>query len=192
MRRTDGEAFAAFRSSSNSQKLTQPGSERKTTAKITRQPFLDHLQHHAAPLAPSALLLFDFCVCGWSFLLPQSPPLMSFLFLSFSLPRAVVDCRVQPIKDRNHRVWQGRPQRYPQRFLILACFAPRAAAACLRLVVCGSSSRSHCCNASATTDNNCCKEVKVELQLLFSHNSAQKDKEGHLGDYDFSSARLKK
>lgn len=191
MRRTGREAFAAFRSSPNSQKLTQPSSERKTTAKITRQPFLVHLQHHAAPLSPSALLRFDFFVCGWSFRLPRSPPLMSVLFLSFSPPTAVVDCGVQPIKDRNHRVWQGRPQQHPQRFLILACFAPRAAAACLRLVVCGSSSRSQCCNASDTTDNNCCKEVKVEVQL-FSHNSAQKDKEGHLGDYVFSSARLKK
>lgn len=91
-------------SSSQSQKLTQPCSERKTTAKITRQPFLVHLQHHAAPLSPSALLLFDIFVCCWSFLLPQSPPLMSFPFLSFSLPRAVFNCRVQPIKNKNHRV----------------------------------------------------------------------------------------
>lgn len=134
MRRTDREAFAAFRSSSPSQKQTQPGSERKTTAKITRQPFLVHLQHHAAPLSPSAPLLFDFCVCGWSFLLPQSPPLMSFLFLSFSPPRAVFDCRVQPIKNRNHRVWQGRPQQYPQRFLILASFVARSAAAAASLL----------------------------------------------------------
>lgn len=50
--------------------------------KIITQTFLVHLQHHAASLSPSALLLFDF-LCGWSFLLPQSPPLMSSLFVSF-------------------------------------------------------------------------------------------------------------
>lgn len=50
--------------------------------KIITQTFLVHLQRHAAPLSPSALLLFDF-LCGWSFLLPQSPPLMSSLFVSF-------------------------------------------------------------------------------------------------------------
>lgn len=100
--------------------------------KIITQTFLVHLQHHAAPLSPSALLLFDFFVRLVLSLAPVSTINELFIcFPSFSALRAVFDW-VQPIKDRNHHVWRGRWQQHPQRCLILACFALWAAAVCPR------------------------------------------------------------
>lgn len=109
----------------------------KTPTKIITQAFLVHLSITHNPSVSVCCCLIFLCVCGWSFLLPQPPPLMSSLFFSFSVPTAVFDRGVQPIKDKTHHVWRGRQwrRRRRQHFqcgLILACFALRAAAACPR------------------------------------------------------------
>lgn len=103
----------------------------KTTTKIITQTFLVHLHRHAAPLSPSARLLFDiFFVWLVLSLDPVSAINELLLFLCFPVPGVVFDCRVQPIKDRNHHVCRGRwRRRRPRRSLFLACVVPRAAAA---------------------------------------------------------------